>query len=193
MIQKKHWSILLILTLFGPSLFGQDIDIEKRVGFNEVPSKSLNFTQSIFSSQKIKWYLEKNDSILLFEAKTKHKKHRYSVEFDTLGNIIDVEKIIKYKSLSTTTKKKIHHAIISEFKTYKVQKTQIQWISSDEETLTELIQFGFSNKFYVENFEVTIKGKKESIPMYYRILINNSGKIIQIIELERRSVDNLDF
>jgi uncharacterized protein YxjI len=57
--------------------------------------------------KKVKWYIEEGNDGNTFEAKVVYKRHRYSIEFSEEGQILDVEKKVKFSELSDEIQLKI--------------------------------------------------------------------------------------
>lgn len=64
---------------------------EFRMSEKKVPQKAREFVHSMDFESKVKWYFEENLQGNSIEAKLKQQGQQYSVEFDTLGTLQDVE------------------------------------------------------------------------------------------------------
>lgn len=193
MHSKSKLLSIIILVLFTLNLFGQTkYEREYKVNEQEIPAIAIGFIDSSFNDCKIKWYIEQSQDGKTYEAKTKLNNCKFSVEFDTLGNVLDVEKTIKFETLDSIVKEKINKSLQNEFNFYKIIKTQIQWISADE-TLQELIVNGGSANNHTLNYELTLKAKKEGMLKFYEVLLDRIGNVIRVSEIIERSTDNLDF
>ena len=97
----KHTSILVFCWMISGALFAQDkIERELRVEEKVVPKEARDWFYDAFETTKRpKWYQEIFESGYSYEAKFKLKGKFYSVEFDSLGLIQDVEIEIDYNEL----------------------------------------------------------------------------------------------
>jgi hypothetical protein len=165
---------------------------EYRIKDNQVPIKALKFIDSCFFTKKVKWYVEESHEGKSIEAKTVHRNYKYSIEFDTAGNILDVEKTVPFESLEEELKKSIQLSFDSVFSNYKIVKTQIQWQGEDT-SLIELIATGRTTDQYILMYEIVVKGRKEKIQNFYEALLDKEGKIVKILRIKTRNAANLEF
>ena len=86
---------------------------EQRISSEIIPQSAQNFIDSIGSDSKIKWYKEVSLNEVTFEAKFKHNKKKFSVEFDTLGTLQDVELAIKKGEINSIVYNKMEHNLDS--------------------------------------------------------------------------------
>lgn len=190
-MKKSFLLIIFILTTaFG---FSQTkFEREYRISESEVPQKALTFIKKAFVNQKVKWYKEISQTGVSIEAKTKFRKHYFSVEFDTTGNIQDVEKKIKLKELSDQKQQLIEESLKKEFKKYRINKIQIQWIA-DNKTLIELINSTNVESSFKIAYEIVLESKANGKPELYEVLISEAGEIKRKLKIRQRSYDNIEF
>ena len=119
------------------------------------------------------------------------KKNKYSIEFDTLGNVLDIEKKVAFQALQNEVKNKIISSLNSLFIKHKILKVQIQW-KGDQESLLKLITDSKKVKF-PELYEIVVKGKKQRAFKLYEILFDPEGKAMKVLEIIQRPSDNLEF
>jgi hypothetical protein len=102
--------LLKILLLLATSAFGQvKYEKEFRLKPGQVPVKARQFIDSINLQQKVKWYYEQNLKGNSIEAKFRMNHKRYSIEFDTLGNLQDVEVQIGWEQMPAAYRFKYLH------------------------------------------------------------------------------------
>lgn len=193
----KILSIISFVTigLLIPAILPAQTKFEReyRIKENEVPEKASQFVRDAFFDEKIKWYAEESQDGNSIEAKVKFRNHKYSVEFDSNGNLLDVEKTVSFKKLNQKTSDAISRSLATKFGNYKILKVQIQWTAKDDETLTELIQNGTSTHFYDEKFEIVIETHKDDTYKAFENLIDRKGEIEKSLELDLRSMKNMEF
>jgi len=183
--------ILIFLLLLKISVFGQKIERETRIDKEKAPSEAVNFINDISSKKHVKWYIEKTSGKVSYESKFKHKGSFYSVEFDTLGYIEDVEVIIKPKKLDENHKSTLRKAIQNDFEKFKWIKIQKQY-SGEREALKKL--FSGSTEHVELNYEIEIEAKtKDGDWELFELLINLQGEILKRRKIQLRPTDNLNY
>ncbi|MCK8522927.1 hypothetical protein M0D21_15220 [Aquimarina sp. D1M17] len=187
-------SIFILYILTTASITAQTkFEKEYRIHEKDAPTKALNFVSDSFIDSKIKWYQEESHEGKTIEAKTLFNKVRHSIEFDTLGNLIDVERTIKFSDLASLLQEKISTSLKKEFSNFKISKTQIQWKASSRQTLISLINNQYTNEVYTQNYEIVLKGKKNKTYANYEVLLDQEGVIVKVLEILPRNTDNLEF
>ncbi|WP_298996650.1 hypothetical protein [uncultured Tenacibaculum sp.] len=186
----KFITALLLFCVF--SGFSQEkFEREFRISTEEVPQKAQNFIKQIEFDKKVKWYMEESQDGKAIEAKSYKKNYKYSVEFDLKGNVLDVEKKIKWKEIESSVRKNIENSLKKEFEKFTIRKIQVQW-KSDEETLLGLIRGDKENKTDVL-YEIVLKGRKEGSTSLYEVLIKADGTIIKQLKFAPSNSLNLEF
>lgn len=190
---KNILLLTIILSLFSSNLFSQNkYEREYKIKEQDVPNKAIKFIDNSFKDSKIKWFLEHSLDGKTFEAKTKLNKYKFSVEFDTIGNVLDVEKTMQFEKLDAVVKESINKSLQNKFTSYKIIKTQIQWEASNS-TLHELISNNNSTNTYSLSYELILKAKKDEVSNFYEVLLDRSGTIIDVFKITERNTDNLNF
>ena len=124
----KYNLILVLFFLFPCYSYSQskiEIEIEERIEKNKVPLLAQKFIDSLHFSSKIKWFLEQ-DTRKTFEAKVNEKGKKYSIEFDSLGQIEDIELDIEWNQIPLFTQNAICEKMNVDFEKFKIKKIQIQ-------------------------------------------------------------------
>lgn len=188
----KIHTVILCLSLYGVTINAQTkFEREYRIKESEAPKLATKFISQGFPDQKIKWYIEESHEGKTFEAKTYYKKNKYSIEFNTQGNVLDIEKKIPFQSLEKNLKDKITTTLKTLFVKHRILKTQIQW-KGDQKELLQLLNNTYKDN-YPELYEIVIRGKKEKTFKQYELLMNPEGKAIRVLEIIQRTSDNLEF
>jgi hypothetical protein len=185
--------MFLIMTLPLGLTAQTKFEREYRIKEKDVPEKAVQFIDDVFKKAKVKWYSEESQDGKSIEAKTKYQMQKFSVEFDTAGNLQDVEKIIKFEDLGQSTANALTRSLSAQFGDYKIMKIQIQWTSDDPATIKELIKKGSSEKTFVENFEIVLETREDKTFIAYEVLIDQNGNIVKSLELDLRSMNNMEF
>lgn len=180
--------IYIPLTVSGQTKFEREYRIKEQ----DVPQKALTFMDSLSLRGKIKWFAEESQDGKTIEAKTVYNKDKYSIEFDSIGNVLDVEKKVSFKNLKPDLIKNICQQLSRNLSKHKIIKTQIQWMGNTN-VLSELIKEGKSSEDYTENYEMVVKGKKDGQSSYYEFLLDSKGQVVKVLEIIQRGSDNLVF
>ena len=101
----QHIRILLLVSLWthflspnhllGQIKYEKEYDIEQK----EVPRIALEFITKSGFEKHVRWYREESQDGTTIEAKSKKNRHKYSIEFDTSGKLLDIEKTVKMLEL----------------------------------------------------------------------------------------------
>lgn len=158
---------------------------------SEAALEARNFIRETFDG-KVRWYGEVNLDGQAIEAKGKKDKELYSVKFDTLGNIQDVEVVINFRSLSDDLKNKIQDELDKQFSSTKIVKTQTQWLGS-KEILKQLINKETTTDDYITNYEIVIRGKKSNRYELYEVLFDQNGKLIDKAKIIQKNDQHLIY
>ena len=134
--------LILYLTGFSNSLNGQQkFEREFRVSEEEVPPKALEAFQNSLFTNKIKWYKEISNEGISFEAKTKKQKTRFSIEFDSLGILQDIEVKTPFADIPDEGRKAIKIHLSDEFEKWKIVKTQFQLTGIGNEMVAQFFDW----------------------------------------------------
>jgi hypothetical protein len=187
----------LMITLFllsSTCVLGQDkLEQEVRVKAQQVPLEARKWLKDAFESvRKPKWYKEFSALDYSFEAKFKLKGRFHSVEFDSLGNVLDVEIEIEWESLSDEVKANLTSYFKGTLRGFKLEKIQIQYSGllgyledffDEEETDGVLIQF---------EIEYQAEDQSEVIRLWEGTFSSN-GKFLAHRRIKVRELFNLSF
>ena len=114
---------------------------EERIPVSEFPEIAQNYFDFISHKVKyLKFYKETDGEKQSFEAKFKLNKRYYSIEFDTLGKLEDIEIVINKRHISKKVYKQIDTYFASHFKKTRLLKTQKQYVNNTNDTDALFIQ-----------------------------------------------------
>lgn len=186
--------VLLVVLFFSvQALHAQNKDErEYKIQPSEVPTSALRFIRESFSDEKVNWYFERNGSERSIEAKIRKSKTLYSVEFDTLGNIQDIELLIKIKEIPKALLNTINRSLEGQFSRFKVRKTQKQWVANAPD-LQRLIKGESPQGKYQTNYEIVIIGRKDKRSDQYELLYNEDGDLIRKQKIIENSQQHLIY
>ncbi len=195
-MRKKYGVILLLAGTAGlfPLLLAGQTKYEREYGLKpgQAPAPARVFIDQAFPGEKVKWYGEESLTGKSVEAKIIRKKTRYSVEFDTLGNLQDAEILIPWDAVPAGARTSIQKALDQNFSKYKIQKIQLQWAGPDNAILNGLQSNRVADPV-ITRYELVVKGKKERSQRQFEMLFNASGALLNTAEIIQRNTHHLDY
>ncbi|MEO6000592.1 MAG: hypothetical protein ABIN89_27335 [Chitinophagaceae bacterium] len=160
---------------------------------SEVIAKARTYVENLFpKSKKIKWYWEENLQGVSIEAKINENKKTYSIKFDTLGALHDVELTQKFLELAIDVQQNITNYFQNQYDRYKIRKIQIQWIG-DPDVLRSLIKKEETNKKYTTRYEIEFSGRKNKDLESYESLFDDGGKHMETKQIITRNLNHLIY
>jgi len=179
---------LIILSLQG---FSQNkYEKETRIKESELPEKALVFVYSLAFNNKIKWYKETGINKTSFEAKTKYKGQKYSIEFSENGFFEDIEIKINKGRVPLKTFEKINKILSNENGKYSIEKIQLQYSGPPEDVLSYIKNNDTANRIIVR-YEIVISTKKQGSYIMFEYLFSEAGDFIDKSKITLKSTDNL--
>jgi hypothetical protein len=165
---------------------------EHRIKSERIPHLAKAFIDSITRDSKIIWYEEINIADVSFEAKFKHDGFKYSVEFDTLGILQDLEFIIYKSEIDAAVYRSIEKQLDELYQKWKIQKIQMHYEGIPEDILS-VVRENILNERLVMLYEIVLKGKKQGYAEQYEIIFDKTGAIQTIEQLIQDNVDHLEY
>lgn len=175
------------------SLFAQiKYEREYRLKTDQVPVAARAFVAACQFEGKIRWYQEESASGTSVEGKIKAHRVRYSLEFDTLGRIQDVEVGQAWERLPPTTRAAIRQLLDQQLERHTLTKVQLQW-TGPEPVLQALIRGEVPDSAYTTRYEIVVHGKDATGVHGYEYLFDEQGKLEHRSRIVFRNTDNLDY
>jgi hypothetical protein len=165
---------------------------EYRMKSGMIPQSAKRFIDSIGPDSKVKWYKEISLNDVSFEAKFKHNNKQFSIEFDTLGILQDVEFVIKKSEIAPKVYNKIEGKLDSLYQKWKFQKIQMNYTGSNNNLITSLNNNKPTDRIKV-SYEIVLKGKALVNTHLYEITFNNQGEIQNIQQIVQDKADHLEY
>lgn len=185
--------IILLFGIISTTLHSQEkYERESRIYVKDVPPDALEFIGAIENPGKVKWYIEYGLENKSIEAKFKLNNKRHSVEFDTLGNIEDVEIEIRSGELQKQLKKKIDSTLSSICTSHKISKIQKQYTGTQSELLSKLKEEEV-NGTITTKYEIVAKCVSEGKTEQYEYLFSVEGKLLQQFKIIFKNSSNLRY
>ncbi len=171
---------LLIFLLVGGSVFGQTKrEREYRIDLEEFPSSSYKILQPYLEDAKrIRFYKEEDGEKQSFEAKFKKGRLKYSVEFDSTGQLEDVEFIIKENDFPSDVLRSVEAYLSNEFKKHRIKKMQQQYFN-DSQGPAKTLRNAFQNLLIPElRYELIVNGRGKGPWRSFELLFDSEGNHI---------------
>ncbi|UZR99601.1 hypothetical protein [Chondrinema litorale] len=185
--------VIILLIIFFNSLYAQHkYEKESHLSEKNVPRKALNFLDSLDVSSNIRWYLEEGLDSRSIEAKFKYNNLRHSVEFDTIGNLQDIEVETEWSDLTNSLKVALTTHLSKDCEKFKIRKVQIQY-TGDTSVLLAKIKTGESSKNYFVSYEIVVKCKKSKNIDLYEYLFSDSGEKLSTARIVFKNSSNLEY
>ena len=165
---------------------------EYRINKNNIPENIKSYLDTITFKNKIKWYKDEGLNKYTYEAKTSHRNLNFSIEFDSLGIIEDVEFEIEWKNIPELVKKNIEIFLDSTYKKKKIIKVQTQYTGKPED-LIDLIKDIELNDRLIRKYEIVLKGKENEKFQMMEYLFSNEGKFEDKATIIIKNTDNLEY
>lgn len=168
----RYFIVLLSLLSIFQGLLAQKVEIEKRISSDEFPAKSIEFLKDSFpDGKRIRYYKEISNTGISFEAKFYYSGTLYSVEFNSIGEWLDTELVIKTSDLDKSILSNISEYLNKRFRSYRIKKLQKQYSAAGI------------------RFEAVVKGIKKGKPDFFEFLFDSEGHYLkdEVIIIENLS------
>lgn len=183
--------LILSVGIFNSSFSQNKIERESSIKSRDVPSDAIDWIKDSFENVKRpKWYLEYSQNGKSYEAKFNYMGHFHSVEFDSLGNVQDVEIEIEETEVAPDVWAVIQSYFVSEYQQVKVEKIQRQLTGSK----SDLENFFDEDEIQgiVTRYEIVYQGKNKLWELW-EALFDDSGHFISKLKVEIPPSNNLIF
>ena len=190
------WFLLtgVLTALWQPGLAqeAEKFEREQRMDPVEVPQTARTFVDSIHFQKRVKWYLEESLTGHSVEAKVRREGLLYSIEFDTLGRLEDIEVDIRKREIPANTLAAIEAALDQDFSRFRFKQIQTQW-TGNRTVLLAKTRSPQEPEDVVLRYEIVVKGRDESGMHWYEYLFSDSGEPIQRSRIVFQNTDHLDY
>ncbi|MEM6523185.1 MAG: hypothetical protein AAGF85_10975 [Bacteroidota bacterium] len=187
----KFYFTLLLLAVFSSVVAQQKDEREQRIRETEVPNLILEELEPYVKDLKVKYIYEIDGEDSSYEAKFRSKSRLFSVEFDTLGQLEDVEIGVKFKALEKVLKDKIEKYLKESSSSYKVLKCQKQYVYVSGEA-SETLRHAILNESHTPvNYELEVDMTVQKALHSYELLFDSAGTLISKRSIINRATDNV--
>lgn len=126
---KSILIFILILFLGQVSTAQTKNEKEDRITLQELPNLVQTTIKALPKNcKRIRFYKETDNEKISYEVKFKFKKTYYSIEFNALGHIEDIEVTTKFKNVNTAISSKITTYLAINFIQHRFIKIQKQYV-----------------------------------------------------------------
>lgn len=189
---RSNLCLLFGLLLIQFSFSQEKYEREIRKSENDIPKKAVDFINTLNFNSKIKWYKEFGLNSASFEAKTKLNGRKYSIEFDSIGNLEDAEIIIKEAQIQDLIFRKIKSRLKTDKNKFKIGKIQIQY-SGNNKSVKQKILNNENNAKLITRYEIIVTAKVNKKFQKFEYLFSDSGEFIQSKIIILKNTDNLEY
>ena len=180
MTLKFFFTSFLLLCCINFSYSQTKNEKEERINASEFPALAQNVIALLPQNcKRLKFYQETDGDKQSFEAKFKCNKKHFSLEFSKLGEIEDIELLVKFRRLDLQTKTQLKSYFKQSYKKYRLIKIQKQYVYNAETTPLQFLNSIFTNNSIVEpNFEIIaeVTGNQDRLIMEFTF--NNKGSVL---------------
>jgi hypothetical protein len=192
-MHKIKLFIFLIALFVSINLFAQDkFEKESRIKVKDVPSKALLFIDTLNLNIKVKWYKEEGLDRKSIEAKFKRSKVKYSLEFNSLGAIEDIEIEVNWGKLESILKDAISLQFQQNCMSYRILKVQRQFTGSDND-LFALLKTGNYFNSPKTKYEIIIRCRLQKKVTLFEYLFNDKGILISKSKIIFKNSSHLEY
>lgn len=186
-------TLIFSICIFSELIAQQKFEKESRISKHKVPAKALLFIDSLNLKSKIKWYKEEGISKINYEAKFKYNKHLYSVEFDSSGMLEDIEKLITWNQIELKTQQEILNKLKTDCLKCKIEKVQIQYTSTNENDLLQLLKNNQKQSSIRINYEIVVKCTQSNNVDLIEYLFEESGHFLNSSIIIFKNSSHLEY
>jgi len=164
-------NLLFIIFLIPYALFAQS---DKNVSVKNIPQNIPGYLEKNYPSHKnVSYFIEYDGDTLCYQADFEYMKQKYSLLFDTLGNVIETEVEILFEKISDPIEKLIEEKLSLDLKKYKVIKAQT--VDYKGQLL----------------YEIQVRGKKNKEVEFYEYYFNRTGAFVKVEMIVLKPIPSL--
>lgn len=165
--------------IFFSALSQSKIEKETRISGDQFPENSLEILHPYLKKAKrTRLYKEFDGENISYEAKFKFNNRWHSIEFNSDGQLEDVEIIIEFTEIPEEIQNSILSDLSGNFKKFKINKVQYQYPALEEDPKKVLSDsFSFQKKS-INNYELVVSVKTKSGYEYQERLYNSIGSLL---------------
>jgi len=158
---------------------------EERITIAELPEKAKTTLSKLPNAiKRLKFYKETDGDHRSYEAKFKYEKKYYSIEFDTLGIIEDIEVVLKQHQFTNGVKTEIFSYFENSFKKNKLIKIQKQYVYTADISANVFVKRVLSGTIDTTiNYEIIAEVTEASKRNLKEFTFDQNGKFVSLRSL----------
>lgn len=185
--------LLLLFCAYSGTLSAQaKFEKESRIKYKDVPAAAIRFIDAVNDKCKLKWYKEESLTGQSIEAKFRRNDAKYSVEFDTLGKVADIEVTVDWEGLNNQLRNEMLSQLKSDCVDHQIVKVQKQYTGSESDLLSMLKSDTVSPSLTVK-YELVVKCSRQKEVNLFEYLFNDSGKVISASKIIFKNSSHLEY
>lgn len=189
---KKITSILLLLFVINQVSAQEKREVERDVKKGDVPAVAVDWMNDTYErAKKVKWYYQEDGLDISFEAKLKYIGRRHSIEFDTTGQVVDIEIGMDWEEVPEDARVGIKEYFEGAYQKWKVLKIQQQWTGAPDD-LEDLIDEGEEEDLTIR-YEIEYRGQTEEEDELWEGLFEESGELVEKRKIILDNLNNLTY
>ncbi|MCR9102548.1 MAG: hypothetical protein NXI25_21525 [bacterium] len=163
---KNKWIVLFVCVGFAISAYAQKYEREARIKAADLPTPALAHLAKNYADRgRTRHYEEhsrqgqEEELQRFYESKFRMDGYRYSVKFDSLGALYDVERIVAFEQLPSLARQAIQEDLGHTFRHFRIEKIQERYAPSGQ----------------LMGYEMEIRGKRENTVGQFELLYAPDG------------------
>ena len=168
---------------------------ESRVQLLDFPKASQATLKAISKHVKrIRYYKETDGEKHSFESKFKYKKHWFSVEFDSLGTIEDIEVSVKKRQLGPDPKIAIYDYLKAHSSKYDIIKIQEQYVYKADISEVQFLNYILENRLNLaSNYEIIVAIKSDIGWELKEMTFDSKGALLKLRNVQQDSYEYIMY
>lgn len=192
-MHKFIYLLLIIAFVCSSNLIAQEkFEKESRIKADDAPSKAQLFIDSLNITNKVKWYKEEGLDRNSIEAKFKYNNSKYSVEFNMLGHVEDIEIEVNFEDLESNLKDAIILQLKTDCSKHKIVKVQKQYTGS-ESNLYSIFKTNKTSSSLTIKYELIVRCRQQKKVNLFEYLFNYKGELISTSKIVFKNSSHLEY
>lgn len=192
----KLLTLIVVVLICNQLTIGQTKnETELRIQHADLPLVTQSILKTLpEQTKRIRFYRETDGSKQSYESKFKYKKYWYSVEFDSLGKLDDIEVNIKKRELELPIETAINNYLNQNTEKFDIIKIQEQYLYDTKQTEVEFLTFILKNRAEIlSNYEIIIAIKSEKSWTLKEFTFDSEGRVLNTRNLQQDSYEYINY
>jgi hypothetical protein len=197
MMHFRQYFLLPFLLLSAGNALAQAVknEMETSIQPNQMPEKAMLLLGPVLTDAlRVRYFRETDGDLVTYESKLQWKGDFYSIEFEQDGSLLDIEKLVKFRSLPKEIRQQVETQMETEFGRHRIRRTQVQFSAGysgqpDAEIISKFINNAGGE--LTVRYEIEADGRIGSQIGGYELLFDPDGKLVKRRPIVRRPLDNI--